>query len=59
MTSMSVNTGYEIKTDCMFYEHKRKNCIALKELFCKEENCKFYTNAKEVNNSEKNEMKQI
>lgn len=49
---MSINTEYEVKTDCMFYEHKRKDCIALKELFCKAENCKFYT--KEVHNDKKN-----
>ncbi len=50
---MSINTEYEIKTDCMFYEHKRKDCMALKALFCKAENCKFYT-TKEVHNDKKN-----
>lgn len=50
---MSINTEYEIKTDCMFYEHKRKDCMALKALFCQAENCKFYT-TKEVHNDKKN-----
>lgn len=39
---MGKKEEYEVKKDCMFYDKKRKACKALRELFCKEENCKFY-----------------
>ena len=32
--------GTGVKKDCFAY--KDEKCIALTELFCKEENCKFY-----------------
>ncbi len=36
--------GTGVKKDCFAYKttYKGEKCIALTELFCKEENCKFY-----------------
>ena len=31
-----------VKTDCFAYDEEHKTCDALKELYCKKEQCKFY-----------------
>lgn len=38
-----------VNKDCFAYDAKYKECNALKKLYCKDENCKFYKNKKEVN----------
>lgn len=40
------------KTDCMFYKIERGQCIALRDTYCKEENCNFYKKRKEENKNE-------
>lgn len=39
----------EVKKDCFAYDAKYKDCNVLKELYCRNENCKFYKNRTEVN----------
>ena len=41
-------TKVEIKKDCLFY--KKDNCIALKALYCRNENCKFYKKKRLIKN---------
>lgn len=38
----------EIKKDCFAYDTKHKYCDILKELYCRNEECKFYKNRAEV-----------
>lgn len=40
-----------IKEDCFSYVEKNKHqgCKALKELYCKQEKCKFYKSKEEIN----------
>lgn len=34
----------KVKEDCFAYDKKKNKCIALKELECKNKECKFYKN---------------
>lgn len=34
----------EVKEDCFAYDSKYKQCTALNDLYCKNENCRFYKN---------------
>lgn len=38
----------EIKNDCFSYNPIKRQCEGLKELYCKNEDCKFYQNMKDV-----------
>lgn len=38
----------EIKKDCFAYDTRHKYCNVLKELYCRNEDCKFYKNRTEV-----------
>ena len=42
---------YEVKTDCFGYNPKKKNCSALKSLYCKKQpECPFYKTVEQMCN---------
>ena len=43
----------EIKTDCFAYKEKLKKCVALDDLYCKREECKFYKSKSQKGREEK------
>lgn len=46
-----------IKYDCFAYSEISKKCNCLKELYCKDEECRFYKPKKDVNFTKiKNDM---
>ena len=34
--------GFEIKKDCFAFNKNTNKCMALKEVYCKKEECKYY-----------------
>ena len=42
------NGKIEVKTDCFGYKktERGENCMALKQLYCKNEKCRFYKKSK-------------
>lgn len=46
-------TKYEVKKDCFAYNQMMNGCTALKRLYCKEENCKFYKTKKQLDDERK------
>lgn len=37
-----------VKEDCFAYRKEKEECNALNELYCKNEECKFYKNREEI-----------
>lgn len=42
----------KVRKDCFAYNEEHKDCNALRELYCRKEECKFYKHRCEVNNKE-------
>lgn len=47
----------EVKTDCFGFDKAKQNCKALKELYCKNENCRFYKTKKQYEKERKDRGK--
>jgi len=41
----------EVKEDCFAYDSKYKQCTALNDLYCKNEECRFYKNKEKMSQS--------
>lgn len=39
----------EVRTDCFAYDEKYKDCKALREMICKNRECKFYKSRDKIN----------